>query len=305
MAQNSYSNKEEHDDPSNSDHISDHYYSKGVKNLVETSPAHELNKLPSPYVLELDTNPLSASLAEVPVIDLSGLTGPSDIRSSTVEAISSACQFWGFFRIMNHGIKMSLIGEMLGVAEEFFDLSSTEKMKYVSEDVMSPVRYGTSLNTSKKHSLHWRDYFRHYGHPFQNSFHLWPLNPPKYRNVAKEYLEEIWQLAMMLGGAISEGLRLDAKFIEKSFGQGLQILAANYYPPCPEPHKTLGLAAHSDHGAITILMQNGVNGLQVKHNETWCDVHHVPGTFLVNIGDYLEVNMDKVYIKFSGARLSR
>ncbi|GFP89533.1 protein srg1 [Phtheirospermum japonicum] len=248
-----------------------------------------MSKLPSEFVQQLETNPLSASFAEVPVIDLSGLNGPSEVRASTIKAISSACELWGFFRIINHGIKMSLIEEMMSVAGEFFDLSLAEKMKYVSDDVMSPVRYGTSLNTSKKHTLHWRDYFRHYGHPLNESFHLWPLNPPKYRNVAKEYLEEIWQLAMKLGSAISEGLGLDVGYVEKSFGVGLQILAANYYPPCPEPHKTLGLAAHSDHGAITILMQNGVDGLQIKHNQTWCGVQHVPGTFLVNIGDYLEI----------------
>ncbi|KAL3647159.1 hypothetical protein CASFOL_008127 [Castilleja foliolosa] len=277
MEQNPYSNKEL-EIPNDDD------YKKGVKNLVETSP--QMIKLPSKYVQHLDTNPLSTGFVEVPVIDLSGLNGPSHVRASTIKAISSACEHWGFFRIINHGIKMSLIEEMLSVTGEFFDLSLEEKMKYVSDDVMSPVRYGTSLNSSKKHSLYWRDYFRHYGH---QSFHLWPLNPPNYRNVAKEYLEEIWELAMKLGSAISEGLGLDVGYLEKSLGLGLQILAANYYPPCPEPHKTLGLAAHSDHGAITILMQNGVDGLQIKHKETWFGVQHVPDTFLVNIGDYLEI----------------
>lgn len=109
--------------------------------------------------------------------------------------------------------------------------------------------------------------------------------------MAKEYLEQLWQLAKKILGAISEGLGLEHGYIEESMGEGHQILAANYYPPCPEPDKTLGLAAHSDHGALTILTQNGVNGLQVKHNETWIAVQHVPGTFLVNIGDFLEVSM--------------
>ncbi|CAA0816096.1 2-oxoglutarate (2OG) and Fe(II)-dependent oxygenase superfamily protein [Striga hermonthica] len=264
------------------------YIKKGVKYLVETSP--EMTSLPPEYVLpQLQEDPLSASTAEVPVIDLSGLDGPPHLRLSTVKAISSACELWGFFRIINHGIRESLLEEMLGVAQEFFDLSLDEKMKYASDDVLCPVRYGTSLNTSKKHNLHWRDYFRHYGHPFENSFHLWPLNPPHYRNVAREYMEEIWKVAMKLAGAISEGLGLDVGYIEKSMGQGIQILANNYYPPCPEPNKTLGLAAHSDHGGITILMQNGVNGLQIRNNNEWRAVDHVPGTLLVNIGDYLEI----------------
>ncbi|CAI9757289.1 unnamed protein product [Fraxinus pennsylvanica] len=269
-------------------------YRKGVKFLIDNEP--DMKKLPSEFALPLLRNPLSAVHAEIPVIDLSGLHGPVQRRVSTIRDINSACADWGFFRIINHGIRTSLMVEMLKVVEEFFDLSWEQKMKYASDNVMSPIRYGTSLNTSMKHSLHWRDYFRHYGHPCHKTFHLWPDNPPVYRDVAKEYLEQIWQLAMKIASAISEGLGLDHDYIEKSLGEGFQVQAANYYPPCPEPEKTLGLAGHSDHGGLTILMQNhDVDGLQIKHNETWTAVQHVPGTFLVNIGDYLEILSNGMY----------
>ncbi|CAL5336622.1 unnamed protein product [Camellia sinensis] len=33
-------------------------------------------------------------------------------------------------------------------------------------------------------------------------------------------------------------------------------------------------------------MENDVAGLQVKHNHKWVAVPHVPGSFVVNIGDY-------------------
>ena len=69
------------------------------------------------------------------------------------------------------------------------------------------------------------------------------------------------------------------------------MIASNYYPTCPEPNKTLGLAPHSDQSGLTILMDNGVPGLQIKHNQTWYSVPHVPGTFVVNLGDYLEVSL--------------
>lgn len=98
-------------------------------------------------------------------------------------------------------------------------------------------------------------------------------------------------MATTIMEAISEGLGLEKGYIEESMGVGIQILAANYYPPCPEPEKTLGLAAHSDHGALTILTQNGVDGLQIKHDQAWFAVQHQPSSFLVNIGDYLEVGI--------------
>ncbi|KAK4368508.1 hypothetical protein RND71_012300 [Anisodus tanguticus] len=158
---------------------------------------------------------------------------------------------------------------------------------------MDPVRYGTSLNTSRKNALHWRDFVRHYGGPVSHSYNLWPDNPSSYRYVAKEYLKEVWQLGIKIFGAISEGLGLGPYYIESSLGEGTQIIAANYYPPCPEPNKTLGLAAHSDHGGLTILMENGIHGLQIKHNQTWFAVPHVPDTFVVNLGDYLEITVNE------------
>ncbi|KAM3222018.1 protein DOWNY MILDEW RESISTANCE 6 isoform X1 [Capsicum annuum] len=265
-------------------------YQKGVKYLVDNS--NDMKILPSEFVLPIPEaeRPLLASHGFIPAIDLSGLDGPIEQRVSTIHAISSACAQWGFFRVTNHCINISIMDEMLKVIEEFFNLPLDEKMRYASENVMDPVRYGTSLNTSRKHALHWRDFLRHYGGLVPHTYHLWPDNPPSYRHVAKEYLKEVWQLAVKIFGAISEGLGLDPNYIERSLGdEGTQIIAANYYPPCPEPNKTLGLAAHSDHGGLTILMDNGIHGLQIKHNQTWFLVPHDPGTFIVNLGDYLEI----------------
>nr|XP_016449244.1 PREDICTED: protein DOWNY MILDEW RESISTANCE 6-like [Nicotiana tabacum] len=264
------------------------YCRKGVKYLIDNSK--DMKILPPEFVLPLPEaeSPSLAICGSIPVIDLSGLNGPVEQRLATIHAISSASAEWGFFRVTNHGIEISVMDEMLKAVKEFFNLPLEEKMRYASEDVMDPVRYGTSLNTSRKHTLHWRDFLRHYGGPVPHSYHLWPDNPPCYRRIAKVYLEAVWQLAVKIFGTISEGLGLDTKYIERRLGEGTQIMAANFYPPCPEPNKTLGLAAHSDHGGLTILMDNGIHGLQIKHNHAWFSVPHVPGTFVVNLGDYLE-----------------
>ncbi|XP_006366938.2 flavonol synthase/flavanone 3-hydroxylase-like [Solanum tuberosum] len=263
---------------------------KGVKYLVENSK--DMKMVPLEFVLPIPEGerPSMAIDGSIPVIDMSGLNGPDKQRLSTIHAISSACAQWGFFRVTNHGIEVSLIDEMLRVVEEFFNLPLEEKMRYCSENVMDPVRYGTSLNTTKKHNLHWRDFLRHYAGPLPKSYHLWPDNPPTYKQVAKEYLKEVWQLKIKIFRAISEGLGLDPDYIERSLGvEGTQMIASNYYPACPEPNKTLGLAPHSDHGGLTILMDNGIPGLQIKCNQTWYSVPSIPGTFVVNLGDYLEI----------------
>ena len=72
---------------------------------------------------------------------------------------------------------------------------------------------------------------------------------------------------------------------------GIQTLAVNHYPPCPDPSLTLGLGKHVDLAFINILLQNDVHGLQVFKDEEWIGV--VPNTeaLVVNIGYPLQVNI--------------
>lgn len=108
--------------------------------------------------------------------------------------------------------------------------------------------------------------------------------------MTRAYLDEVWKLAMKITGAISESLGLEPGHIQGAFGEGSQIVACNYYPKCPQPDLTLGLSAHTDRGGVTVLMENGVEGLQVRHEGKWVPVPHVPGSFLINIGDCIEVH---------------
>ena len=63
----------------------------------------------------------------------------------------------------------------------------------------------------------------------------------------------------------------------------------NYYPSCPEPELTFGLSSHSDFGSITIMMQDEVEGLQVRRKDNWVNVKPIPNSFIVMLGDQIEV----------------
>lgn len=85
----------------------------------------------------------------------------------------------------------------------------------------------------------------------------------------------------LAGGRLSEALNLESCF---------QILVGNHYPACSRPdEQAMGLSAHSDHGLLTLLFQNGVDGLQVKHDGEWLLAKPLPGSFFVIAGDQLEV----------------
>jgi isopenicillin N synthase-like dioxygenase len=50
-----------------------------------------------------------------------------------------------------------------------------------------------------------------------------------------------------------------------------------------------GVGAHKDGGFVTILLQDMVAGLQVEGKDGWIDAPPVAGTFVVNIGEVLEI----------------
>jgi isopenicillin N synthase-like dioxygenase len=69
-------------------------------------------------------------------------------------------------------------------------------------------------------------------------------------------------------------------------------MRVNFYPRCPQPELTLGVAAHSDPGGMTMLLvDDHVRGLQVRSPDDgkWITVDPVPDAFIVNVGDQIQV----------------
>ncbi|CAN0906740.1 2-oxoglutarate-dependent dioxygenase 19 [Linum grandiflorum] len=243
------------------------------------------------YHYNLSCSPLAEN--QIPVIDFSLLSEADSSsnshlrRSKAIQDLADACQNWGFFQVINHGVEESLMEGMIEICEEFFNLTEEEKEKYKGNDVLDPIRYGTSFNTSVDKVLFWRDFLKVFVHP---NFHS-PQNPPAFSQISSKYCRQVRSLARVLMIAICEGLGLHlTPFLELEMETtGFQILIANFYPPCPQPEFAMGLPSHSDHGFLTVLAQNGIDGLQLKHNGKWVDVHGLPNSFLVNIGDHLEI----------------
>ncbi|KAI7743038.1 hypothetical protein M8C21_032703, partial [Ambrosia artemisiifolia] len=123
----------------------------------------------------------------------------------------------------------------------------------------------------------------------------WPTNPTSFRAHVAEYCQSLRGLALLLTEAISESLGLDKDYISRQLGKHGQQMALNYYPPCPQPDLTYGLPGHTDGYLITILLQDEVSGLQVFKNGQWVAVDPVPNTFVINIGDQIQVMSNDKY----------
>ncbi|KAH7655531.1 Thebaine 6-O-demethylase protein [Dioscorea alata] len=260
--------------------------------IKELSDSQAFSSIPSNYHAlrnpDEELRPEDFINEEIPVIDFSLLIGGTAMeRAKVIHHLCMACREWGFFMVVNHEIPKRLMDEMLDAFEKFFNQSEEEKNEYINSYVLHPIRYGTSLNTHEDKIRYWRDYIKIFVNP---EFHS-PAKPFGFRNTLFEYAAYTRKMGKELLKAIWESLELNTEDIEVALDikSCFQIIVGNFYPPCPQPELALGLPPHSDHGLLTILLQNGINGLQVKHNNKWLHIKPLPNSFIVNIADQMEL----------------
>lgn len=118
-----------------------------------------------------------------------------------------------------------------------------------------------------------------------------------HREVVVEYSDCMKALAQKLLAFMSESLGLPSSCIEDAVGDFYQNITVSYYPPCPQPELTLGLQSHSDMGAITLLIQDDVGGLQVLKDGEWVMVQPLSDAIVVILADQTEVLLFLLFIR--------
>ncbi|KAI7741533.1 hypothetical protein M8C21_022340 [Ambrosia artemisiifolia] len=252
---------------------------------------------PPPDRPSLNTSPLDIN---IPLIDLAGLYNDADhiVRQATLKEISVACREWGFFQVINHGLRPELVDGAREIWREFFHESMEVKQKYANSP-KTYEGYGSRLGLQKGAILDWSDYyFLHYLPSSLKDHNKWPDKPTSLREIVEEYSKEIVRLGRDLLEVFSINLGLSDDYLQNRFG-GDDIgacLRVNFYPKCPQPDLTLGLSSHSDPGGITFLLPDeDVSGLQVRRGEQWITVKPARHAIIVNIGDQLQVLSNAIY----------
>ena len=94
----------------------------------------------------------STDSGEIPVVDLSALeNGAIDLL---VTGIGKACEEWGLFQVINHGVPLDLVQRMETAMKQFFDQSTDEKRK-VKRDETNAMGYHDSEHT--KNVRDWKE----------------------------------------------------------------------------------------------------------------------------------------------------
>lgn len=263
----------------------------GVKGLIDAG----VNEIPPFFVhptADLPPPPLHSSQSdlELPVIDLSGA---SDLehRAAIVARIAEASRTWGFFQAVNHGIPEAVLDATIGAVRRFNELPVEEKAPYYRRVPGNGVSFATNFDLFVTKAASWRD-------TLQVRMGPAPVGPEELPPACREEIVRWgeWSdgLARELMAMLCEGMGVGPRRLEEISCMGGKQLVAHYYPWCPQPDLTWGLTGHADPGVLTVLLQDQVGGLQVKHGDRWVDAKPIPGAVVINIGDLLQVGEDHV-----------
>ena len=100
------------------------------------------------------------------------------------------------------------------------------------------------------------------------------------------------KLAAKIMSAFAEALNLEPNFFKNYIEFPISALRALNYPETTivSQKGQQRAGAHTDYGSLTILLpQPDTAGLQLKMENRWIDVPATKGTFVINIGDLMEL----------------
>jgi isopenicillin N synthase-like dioxygenase len=259
---------------------------------------------------DLDLHPIADSgefSESIPVIDIAGIVqdAAGEAGQQAVGEIAKACREWGFFQVINHGVPTELIDQSWQQAHRFFEGPREAKTAIMRTRENPWGYYNNELTKNQRDKKEVFDYTTDGKDPIYAAENRWPDIGDEFRATMREYLGACTQLSLTLLEAFCVGLDLPADFMREDFaGSHTGFMRLNYYPTsdplaAPDgaelPEADMGVHYHTDAGALTVLLQDDVGGLQVHRDGYWHDVPAVPGAFVINTGDMMQVWSNDIY----------
>ncbi|KAL2653815.1 hypothetical protein R1flu_021943 [Riccia fluitans] len=241
----------------------------------------------------------------IPVINIAGFSADGDDtsirRRKIVSEITHACETWGIFQIINHGVPQQLVNDVRKQAHEFFSLPPEikERIRVETQKLSESNNYhqqgflrkpADPMNTSWREDLAYSSSWNKTKSMIERA---WLDTSASTVETAHEYLKSKDDFGMKLLEILAEGLGLDSGFFLQNLchvrtSEKPYYWRVNFYPPCQHTEQTIGIPPHTDPCILTLLSQRNVSGLQVMKGDRYVDVLPTPGALVVNVGDLLE-----------------
>jgi len=242
-------------------------------------------------------------ISTLPILDLSRLdAGPTE-HAAFLDELRRTARDIGFFYLSGHGVTAAEIEAVQNASRAFFALSEQEKLAV--QMVHSPHfrGYNRAGQEITRGQQDWREQFDIHaerqavpqgpGVPPWTRLqgpNQWPAALPQFREALLHWQARLTQVAIRVVEALVEALHQPADALETIYsGTPMQTMKIVRYPGIEAGRSDQGVGAHKDSGLLTLLLQDAQRGLQVETNQGWIDAAPIPGTFVVNIGELLEL----------------
>ncbi|MET7601684.1 2-oxoglutarate and iron-dependent oxygenase domain-containing protein [Streptomyces avermitilis] len=241
---------------------------------------------------------------QLPIIDLSAADRGPQARALLHAQLHSAAHDVGFFQLVGHGVTQAETDELLRAMHAFFALPEADRLAI--DNVNSPHFRGYTRTGDERTggSRDWRDQLdigaerpvRTPG-PGEPAYwwlegpNQWPAALPELRTATLSWIDRLSAVAQRLLHELLTAIGAPAGFYDPVFGEHAHPhLKLVRYPGSAGDGADQGVGAHKDYGFLTLLLQDQVGGLQVQREDgLFHEVPPLPGAFVVNLGELLEV----------------
>ncbi|MFE2552365.1 isopenicillin N synthase family dioxygenase [Streptomyces sp. NPDC059355] len=249
-------------------------------------------------------NDLSAASAvpALPVIDLSQADDPVQ-RPDFLKKLHAVARDTGFLYLTGHGITEPETARILELTRAFFALPEDDRLAV--SNLNSPhfrgyTRIGHELTGG---ASDWRDQLDvgaerpapelgpdDPAYLWLEGPNQWPQALPELRPVVLDWQARLAAVAHRLLRELLIAIGAPSDFFDEAFADRPHLHTKLIrYPGSAPSGAGQGVGAHKDYGFLTLLLQDGVGGLQVRQGDGFLDIPPLPGAFVVNLGELLEI----------------
>lgn len=249
---------------------------------------------------------MPSSQAGLPVLDFARFSAGAAERAAFLADLGAAARDVGFFYLTGHGIGTETADATARVARQFFALPDAQKQAIDMANSPHFRGYTRPGWERTRGQPDWREqidigaerpalpdsaaapWLRLQG-PNQ-----WPAQLPELQPAAERWLALVSDLGIRLLQAFALVLGQSEDVFEPIYTPAPNLLLKLIrYPGREAAGGGQGVGAHKDGGFLTLLYQSDRGGLQVEAADgTWIDAPPLPGAFVVNIGELLELASD-------------